>query len=127
MLQIVGDEVLKLAKGDQTLWNKAVDLMRRINLLKLVQVSTEAALTIKTGLPIGSVGKAVVKAMGWFKSSTGDARDDQAAGAKGAEAEDGDDEGAANYFGLKSLGILNPAKKTEPKLAGRDDHHRVYV
>lgn len=109
LLQIVGDEVLKLAKGDQTLWNKAVDLMRRINLLKLVQVSTEAALTIKTGLPIGSVGKAVVKAMGWFKSSTGDAGEDQAAGAKSGDAEGSDDEGAADYFGLKSLGILNPA------------------
>lgn len=109
LLQIVGDEVLKLAKGDQTLWNKAVDLMRRINLLKLVQVSTEAALTIKTGLPIGSVGKAVVKAMGWFKSSTGDASAEQAHGAKDAEDEGGDDEAAADYFGLKSLGILNPA------------------
>ncbi|TDF83890.1 P-loop NTPase fold protein [Pseudomonas sp. H9] len=108
LLQIVGDEVLKLAKGDQTLWNKAVDLMRRINLLKLVQVSTEAALSIKTGLPIGSVGKAVVKAMGWFKSS-GDAGDDQTAGTKGEDAEGSDDEAAADYFGLKSLGILNPA------------------
>ncbi|WP_460422215.1 KAP family P-loop NTPase fold protein [Pseudomonas sp. ZL2] len=109
LLQIVGDEVLKLAKGDQTLWSKAVDLMRRINLLKLVQVSSEAALTIKTGLPIGSVGKAVVKAMGLFKSATGDAGDDEAAGAKDADAKSGDDEGAADYFGLKSLGILNPA------------------
>ncbi|MNJ11269.1 KAP family P-loop domain protein [compost metagenome] len=110
LLQIVGDEVLKLAKDDESLWEKAVDLMRRINLLKLVQLSAEAAFTIKTGVPVGTVGKAVGKAMGWFKSFGEGAEENQAAGAKEtSESKSADDEGGEDYFGLKSVGILNPA------------------
>lgn len=72
LLQIVGDEILRLAQGDSTLTKKAKELWQRINLLRLAQLGGEAAITITTGVPVGSLGKAIGKAVGWWKSSKED-------------------------------------------------------
>lgn len=102
LLQIVGDEVLELAKEDVTLQRKALELLQRINLLRLVQIGGEAAITITTGVPVGAIGKAIGKAVGFWKSSNAD----RPADATDADEGDGDDEALE----LKTDGLLNPAK-----------------
>ena len=57
LLQIVGDEIVRLAKDNETIADKAVELWRRINLLRIAQLSGEAALTLTTGIPVGALGK----------------------------------------------------------------------
>ncbi|QNK65825.1 P-loop NTPase fold protein [Variovorax sp. PAMC26660] len=68
LLQIVGDEVLRRAASDEGLLKKAKRLLQRINLLRLVQLGGEAAATIATGIPVGLVGRAIVKFGSVFKS-----------------------------------------------------------
>ncbi|KWS13897.1 NTPase KAP [Pseudomonas syringae pv. syringae] len=99
LLQIVGDEVLKLAKGDEKLLKKALDLLKRINLLRLAQFGGEAAITITTGVPVGAIGKAIGKVSGLWSafSSDGDAPE-------GGEKKEGES------LDFKADGLLNPAK-----------------
>jgi predicted KAP-like P-loop ATPase len=66
LLQIVGDEVLRRAASDEALFKKAKRLLQRINLLRLVQMGGEAAITLYTGVPVGSIGKAISKVGGFF-------------------------------------------------------------
>lgn len=61
LLQLVGDEVLRLAARNQSLAKKAKRILQRINLLRVVQLGGEAAATLYTGIPIGSIGQAVLK------------------------------------------------------------------
>jgi len=61
LLQLVGDVVLERVDDDQDLIDKAKGLLRRINVLRLVQLGGEAAATYFTGVPIGSVGKYMKK------------------------------------------------------------------
>lgn len=66
LLQIVGDEVLRLAASNETLLAKAKRLLKRINFLRLAQLGGEAAVTLYTGVPVGSIGKAIIKASDIF-------------------------------------------------------------
>lgn len=68
LLQIVGDEVLRLAEKDPSLLKKAKRLWQRINLLRLAQLGGEAAVTITTGIPVGPIGKAIGKVVGLMSS-----------------------------------------------------------
>lgn len=61
LLQLVGDEVLRLAAKSEPLAKKAKRLLKRINLLRVAQLGGEAAATLYTGIPFGSMGKAVLK------------------------------------------------------------------
>lgn len=73
LLQLVGDEVLRLAKSKETLFAKAKKLLARINLLRLAQLGGEVAATLSTGVPVGGVGGAVLKILGLTKEASGDA------------------------------------------------------
>jgi predicted KAP-like P-loop ATPase len=73
LLQLVGDEVLRLAKSKETLYDKAKKLLARINLLRLAQLGGEVAATLSTGVPVGSVGGAVLKMLGLIKETGGEA------------------------------------------------------
>lgn len=106
LLQIVGDEVLKLAKGDATLLKKAHELLQRINLLRLVQLGGEAAITITTGVPVGAIGKAIGKAVGYWNSLGNDA-DASTDSADGSDAAKDEDDESVDF---KAEGLLNPAK-----------------
>ncbi|SSW65853.1 KAP family P-loop NTPase fold protein [Achromobacter agilis] len=66
LLQLVGDEVLRLAAKSEPLLKKAKRLLKRINFLRLAQMGGEAAVTLYTGVPVGSIGSAVMKAAGFF-------------------------------------------------------------
>lgn len=106
LLQIVGDEVLRLAKGNETLLKKALELLQRINLLRLVQMGGEAAVTITTGVPVGAVGKAIGKAVDyWNAFSKGPDVSQSSADGSESGVEQGDES-----FELKPDGLLNPAK-----------------
>lgn len=61
LLQLVGDEVLRLSTKNQSLTKKAKRILQRINLLRVVQLGGEAAATLYTGIPIGPMGQAVLK------------------------------------------------------------------
>lgn len=61
LLQLVGDEVLRLAGKNESLAKKAKRVLKRINLLRVAQLGGEAAATLCTGVPIGSIGQAVLK------------------------------------------------------------------
>lgn len=78
LLQLVGDEVLRRATDNPALLKKAKRLLQRINLLRLVQLGGEVAATIVTGVPVGAVGRAIVKIGGIFNfnnNDDGDAND----------------------------------------------------
>ncbi|MFM0175616.1 P-loop NTPase fold protein [Paraburkholderia sediminicola] len=62
LLQLVGDKVLKLATSNELMLKKAKRLLGRINLLRLAQLGGEVAVTLHTGVPVGAVGRAVLKA-----------------------------------------------------------------
>jgi predicted KAP-like P-loop ATPase len=66
LLQLVGDEVLRLAAKNEPQLKKAKRLLKRINFLRLAQLGGEAAVTLYTGVPVGSIGSAVMKAAGFF-------------------------------------------------------------
>ncbi|NAS97461.1 NTPase KAP [Pseudomonas syringae pv. actinidifoliorum] len=99
LLQIVGDEVLKLAKGDETLLKKALDLLKRINLLRLAQFGGEAAITITTGVPVGAIGKAIGKVSGLWNAFTSD-----------GDTAEGEDKKEGESLELKADGLLSAAK-----------------
>lgn len=90
LLQMVGDEVLRRASADEGLKRKAKRLLQRINLLRVVQLGGEAAATIATGIPIGSIGRALAKIGGFGEQPDGDA--DERAGKE------------------EALGLLKPAE-----------------
>lgn len=66
LLQLVGDEVLRLAAANETLLKKAKRLLKRINLLRLAQLGGDAAVTLYTGVPVGNIGAAVMKVGGYL-------------------------------------------------------------
>lgn len=108
LLQIVGDEVLQLAKDDPSLRKKAKELLQRINLLRLVQLGGEAAIMITTGVPVGTIGKAVGQAMKWWKSAnTENDQSEKDEGSPDADKGEGDDD---ESFEFKADGLLNSAK-----------------
>jgi len=99
LLQLVGDEVLRLASKNEDLLKKAKRLLKRINLLRLAQLGGEAAVTLYTGVPVGAIGKAVMKAAGFFGLGGG--------GEEGA----GDDDGGEHKGGNdKGDALLKPAE-----------------
>ncbi|QLL86665.1 NTPase KAP [Aeromonas caviae] len=101
LLQIVGDEVLKLVKGNEPLQKKGLDLLKRINLLRLAQLGGEAAITITTGVPVGAIGKAIGKV-----SRLWNAEEDNSKAAE--DSKDGKEDEVS--LDLKTYGFLNPAK-----------------
>ncbi len=68
LLQIVGDEIFRLAKEKENIADKVTELWRRINLLRIAQLSGEAALTLTTGIPIGALGKTFNSIASFFSS-----------------------------------------------------------
>lgn len=68
LLQIVGDEIVRLAKENGTMTDKVDELWRRINLLRIAQLSGEAALTLTTGIPVGVLGKTLNSIASYFSS-----------------------------------------------------------
>lgn len=68
LLQIVGDEIVKLSESNKTIGAKVKELWSRINALRLAQYGGEVALTLTTGLPIGATGSSLLKWMGLSKS-----------------------------------------------------------
>lgn len=66
LLQLVGDEVLRLAASDEGLLTKARKVLKRINLLRLAQLGGDAAVTLYTGVPVGSIGAAIMKVGGFL-------------------------------------------------------------
>lgn len=85
LLQMVGDEVLRLAESSQTLIEKAQRLLRRINLLRLAQLGGEAAVTLYTGVPVGAIGSAVLRVGGLLGIGGGEAPHDKTKAESGAK------------------------------------------
>ncbi|WP_347555636.1 P-loop NTPase fold protein [Robbsia sp. KACC 23696] len=71
LLQLVGDKVLQEAGEREGLRDKAIKLLKRINVLRLVQLGGEAAATYFTGVPVGMIGRAMKK-FGLLDSDNGD-------------------------------------------------------
>jgi predicted KAP-like P-loop ATPase len=101
LLQLVGDEVLRLAENNVPLLKKAKRLLQRINLLRLAQLGGEVAATLYTGVPVGSVGKAVLKVGGFFGLGGSDDQDDDDAKEEGGKDEEEKD---------KSDALIKPAE-----------------
>lgn len=89
LLQLVGDEVLARAKKDEKLLKKAKRLLKRINVLRLIQLGGEAAATYFTGVPVGLVGEAMKKF--GIVGQDEDDEDDE-----GDEGDEGDDKKKEN-------------------------------
>ncbi len=99
LLQLVGDEVLRLAASDEKLLKKAKRLLKRINLLRLAQLGGEAAVTLYTGVPVGSIGAAIMKVGGFLGLGGKD------------DADESDDDGEEKDKGKgKEDGLLKPAE-----------------
>lgn len=75
LLQIVGDEIVRLAKENKTIATKAAELWRRINLLRIAQLSGEAALTLTTGIPVGAFGKTINAVTSLFSKESSEETD----------------------------------------------------
>lgn len=86
LLQLVGDEVLERARKDDVLYEKAKRLLKRINILRLVQLGGEAAATFFTGVPVGMVGRAMQR-FGLIGKG-----DDDEKGAEGKDKKEGGDD-----------------------------------
>lgn len=84
LLQLVGDEVLERARKNEQLYEKAKRLLKRINVLRLVQLGGEAAATYFTGVPVGMVGRAMQR-FGLI------GKDDDDEGAEGKDEKEGND------------------------------------
>lgn len=95
LLQLVGDEVLRLAAKNEPLLKKAKRLVKRINLLRLAQLGGEAAVTLYTGVPVGSIGAAVMKVGGFLGLGGGGESDesDDGDGKKEKAADKGEPDG----------------------------------
>jgi len=100
LLQLVGDEVLRLAAANESLSKKAKRLIKRINFLRLAQLGGEVAATLYTGVPVGAVGKAVLKAGGLIGLGSHD--DEHAEGDKDKDKDAGGKE--------KSDALIKPAE-----------------
>lgn len=98
LLQLVGDEMLRLAAENEDLLRKAKRLLKRINLLRLAQLGGEVAATLYTGVPVGTVGAAVLKAGGLLGVG-----DDVGKAANGDGARDKVDDD-------KPAGLIKPAE-----------------
>lgn len=79
LLQLVGDEVLRLVAKNEPLLRKAKRLVNRIQLLRLAQLGGEAAVTLYTGVPVGGIGAAVLK-VGRFLGLGGEGSDESGEG-----------------------------------------------
>ena len=101
LLQLVGEEVLRLAAKSETLLKKAKRLVKRINLLRLAQLGGEAAVTLYTGVPVGSIGAALLKVGGFLGLG----------GGGGGESDDGDGKTEKAAEKEESDGLL---KRAEP-------------
>lgn len=101
LLQLVGDEILRLASANETMLKKAKRLLKRINLLRLAQLGGEAAVTLYTGVPVGSIGAAVMKVGGYLGLGGG-------ADAEESDGGDGKKEKAVDKG--KSDGLLKAAE-----------------
>lgn len=99
LLQLVGDEVLRLAASDEKLLKKAKKLLKRINLLRLAQLGGEAAVTLYTGVPVGSIGAAIMKVGGFL-----------GLGGKDDAAESDEGGGDADKDQGEGGGLLKPAE-----------------
>lgn len=86
LLQLVGDEILRLAAADENLLKKAKRLLKRINLLRLAQLGGDAAATLITGVPVGSIGRAILKVGEFFWANNKD--DDDASSDKDEGGQD---------------------------------------
>ncbi|MGV2862096.1 KAP family P-loop NTPase fold protein [Achromobacter sp. AGC39] len=95
LLQLVGDEVLRLAAENEPLLKKAKRLLKRINFLRLAQMGGEAAVTLYTGVPVGSIGSAVMKAAGFFGVG-GDEDAKESGEGEGERKQKGADKGMPN-------------------------------
>ncbi|MFM0142446.1 KAP family P-loop NTPase fold protein [Paraburkholderia sp. RL18-085-BIA-A] len=73
LLQLVGDKILEEASEREGLRDKALRLLKRINVLRLVQLGGEAAATYFTGVPVGMIGRAMKK----FGLLDSDKKDDE--------------------------------------------------
>ena len=100
LLQMVGDEVLRRASADEVLKKKALKLLQRINLLKVVQLGGEAAVTLATGVPVGLIGRAIMGMSNMFGSEDG-AGDDK-------DDDEGSDDKKSDFSKL-SGGLIKPA------------------
>jgi predicted KAP-like P-loop ATPase len=87
LLQIVGDKVLELAKGNESLFDKAKDLLARIKVLRVMQLGGEVAASIFTGIPLGAMGRTALAAFGRLKKRPSPHED----GAEPAGEDDGAD------------------------------------
>ncbi|MCE4543041.1 MULTISPECIES: P-loop NTPase fold protein [unclassified Caballeronia] len=74
LLQLVGDKILEEASNREGLRDKALRLLKRINVLRLVQLGGEAAATYLTGVPVGMIGRAM-KRFGLLDSENGEEGD----------------------------------------------------
>lgn len=88
LLQIVGDKVLELAKDNETLLDKAKDLLARIKVLRVMQVGGEVAASIFTGIPLGAMGRSALAALGRLKKG---APPEQGSAGESAKDDDGAD------------------------------------
>ncbi len=61
LLQLVGDKVLERARENEPMLEKAKHVLKRINVLRLIQLGGEAAATYFTGVPVGFIGRAMKK------------------------------------------------------------------
>ncbi len=85
LLQLVGDKVLELAKANEGLTDKAKDLLARIKVLRVMQLGGEVAASMFTGIPLGSIGRIALTAIGRWKKVL-----PTSSGEDGAEKGDGD-------------------------------------
>ena len=85
LLQLVGDKVLELAASSEPLLKKAKRLLGRINLLRLAQLGGDVAVTLHTGIPVGAVGRAVLKAGEFLGFGRSDAKQGDSEESNGKE------------------------------------------
>ena len=104
LLQLVGDEVLRLAAKNDPLLKKAKRLVKRINLLRLAQLGGEAAVTLYTGVPVGNIGAAILKVGGFLGFGGGDESGES------NESNDSDGKKEKEADKGKPDGLLKPAE-----------------
>lgn len=75
LLQIVGDEIVKLSESNKTIAAKVKELWSRINALRLAQYGGEVALTLTTGIPVGTIGASIQKWLGFSKGGVSEGID----------------------------------------------------
>lgn len=76
LLQLVGDKILEETNDREGLRVKAIRLLKRINVLRVVQLGGEAAATYLTGVPVGTIGRAM-KRFGLLDSDESDKKENE--------------------------------------------------